>query len=318
MRPLAILCSDLHFSHTAPAARSVEDWYAVQARYIDQLAAIQSKHTQPEDGWPLPVIVAGDIFDRWTPLNSPAELISFLIAKLPDRIFAIPGQHDLPFHEYAARHRSPYWTLAAAQTIFDVPFGYPQYISYAPYDNETDPVLIIHAFPWGHEITPFTGDKKPGEVHLAVVHAYIWGNDFGGYPGAPDEQRVEFYRKKLEGYDAAVFGDNHEGRLISSNIINCGTFLRRKVDERHYRPMIGVLYSDGHIEPHYLDVSADLWLDDAPSSPEKDQAADTSGVVAALKQIGADALDFRSVLYRLMDQQQTTERVRSAVVAVVS
>jgi hypothetical protein len=318
MRPLAILCSDLHFSQTAPAARSAEpDWYAAQGRYIDQLTALQMRCTPPQDGWPLPIVVAGDIFDRWTPMHSPAELINFLIERLPDRMFAIPGQHDLPTHRYEERGRSPYATLAMANKIEDIVAGQPRYIPFAPYNGLDNPALVLHPFPWGHEITPYTGDKKSGEIHLAVVHSYIWTKNCS-YPGAPEEKQAETYRPKLVGYDAAVFGDNHIGFMLGSRIINCGTFMRRKSDEKTYRPMVGILYDDRHIEPHYLDVSADLWLDDAPSRPEEDQAADTSGVIAALRQLGSDALDFRAVLRQLMDQRNTGQRVRGVVASVIS
>lgn len=315
MRPLAILCSDLHFSMQAPAARSAEpSWLGAQGRYIDQIAALQKQHTHPDDSDLLPIVVAGDIFDRWTPMHSPAELINFLIQRLPDRIFAIPGQHDLPTHRYDERHRAPYWTLEQSNTISDLLAGFPRYISNSPYDESK--TLVLHPFPWGHELTPYTGQKKPGEIHLAVVHSYIWQRDCG-YPGAPEDKLAETYRPKLAGYDAAVFGDNHIGFMLGSRIINCGTFMRRKSDEKKYRPMVGILFDDGHIEPHYLDVSADLWLDDAPSKPEEDQAADTSGVIQSLQQLGADALDFRHVLRQLMDTKNTGERVRAVVASIV-
>ena len=304
MRPLAILCSDLHFGHTAPAARSCEDWYAVQKRYLDQLRALQAKNKN------CPIIIAGDLFDKWTSAASPAQLVNFLIAELPDGCFGIPGQHDLPEHRYDGIERTPYWTLVAAGKLTNI---YPD----KPLRIDGD--LIAYGFPWGHELKPCSRPDVPGLnfICLAVVHAYIWGKDFGGYPGAPEDQRVESYLSKLEGYDAAVFGDNHEGRLINSRLINCGTFLRRKSDERQYRPMVGILYEDAHIEAHYLDVSADLWLDDAPSKAKEDQAADTSGIVASLKQLGVDALDFRATVRHLMDQKQTGERVRQVVAGVV-
>ena len=312
MRPLAILCSDLHFSAIAPAARSAEpDWYLAQKRYIDQLKALQKVNGD------CPIIVAGDLYDRWTPVGSPAELINFLLAELPDKMFVIPGQHDLKNHRYETIESTPYWTLVMAGKIINIPPRRDVLQLGFQVLGDSRSGLYAHAFPWGYEVKPYDGPKQTGDIHIAVVHAYIWGKDFGGYPGAPEDRRVESYLSKLEGYDAAVFGDNHEGRLINSRLINCGTFLRRKSDERHYRPMVGILYEDAHIEVHYLDVSADLWLDDAPSKAKEDQAADTSGIVESLRKLGVDALDFRAMVRHLMDQQQTGERVRQVVAGVV-
>lgn len=306
MRALALLVSDLHFSHVAPAARSAEpDWYAAQRRYIKQLRELQMLY-----GGHLmagcPIVIAGDVFDRWSSVNSPAELVNFLLHELPDNCIGIPGQHDLPEHRYDAVTRSPYWTLVSAGAIRNL----------APNNPVKIKNLVLHGFPWGYELAPLSCEKESGEIHLAVIHAYIWNKDVGGYPGAPVEQTVEAYNEKLVGYDAAVFGDNHTS-LLSGKIINPGSFMRRKSDERNHRPMVGILYEDGSLGAHYLDVSADLWLDDALSKSEEDQAADTSGVIESLKKLGADALDFRATLRCLMDRQGTSDRVRGVVDSVL-
>ena len=36
--------------------------------------------------------------------------------------------------------------------------------------------------------------------------------------------------------------------------------MRRKSDEIDYKPQVGLLYSDGTVEPHYLDISKDKHL----------------------------------------------------------
>lgn len=74
MKTIAILCSDLHFSSVPPVARSSEpSWFDAMKRQIDELKRVQEKHH-------CPIIVAGDVFDRW---RETPELVNFLIDNLP-------------------------------------------------------------------------------------------------------------------------------------------------------------------------------------------------------------------------------------------
>ena len=301
--PLAVLASDLHFSHVPPAARSAEpSWYEAQGRYIGQMKKLA-------EGYDVPIIVAGDIFDRWKPVSSPPELVNFLLDTLPT-IYAVPGQHDLPDHSYPERHRSPYGTLVRAGKINDLLPDAPRSIGR----------LIVHGFPWGHSLRPWEHSPPDGYVtRLAVVHAYIWTAGHT-YPDAPADQAAEHYKPKLAGYDAAVFGDNHKGFMLGRRLINCGTFLKRKSDEKSYRPMIGVLWHDTGtvwIEPHYLDTSGDRWIEESSAESVELTALDASGLLASLREAGLDSLDFRSELNREMDARNVSQGVRSMILDAV-
>ena len=194
----ALLLSDIHFCHKPPVARSNEpNWYDAMARYCDQVTIVQEHFGEP------PVIIAGDVFDKWNP---PPELINFVIDKLPERCYGIPGQHDLPNHSYDEIHRSAFWTLVLSGKLTEIP---PDE-SYSIPDSK----VICYPFPWGFPIKP---NKHYGGggcwTHLAVCHSYIWTDDGNGHPEASKDQRTSKYRKKLRGYDCAVFGDNHKGFL---------------------------------------------------------------------------------------------------------
>ena len=300
--PLAVLASDLHFSHVQPVARAEPSWYEAQGRYIKQLS-------DRADDYDAPIIVAGDIFDRWKPVSSPPELINFLLDTLPT-IYAICGQHDCPDHRYDQRHRSPYGTLVRAGKIHDL----------LPDRMTGFGRLCVHGFPWGYPIKPReSGIGDGGTVHLAVVHAYIWTSGHA-YPDAPADQAAEYYKPKLAGYDAAVFGDNHRGFMLGCRLINCGTFMRRKSDEKSYRPMIGVLWHDAGtvwIEPHYLDTSGDRWIEESTAESAKLTALDVSGLIESLQEAGLDSLDFRFELNREMDARNVSAGVRRMILESV-
>lgn len=292
---IAVTASDVHLSHTGPVARAAEpDWYAAMARPLDEIAGLVAKYEAP-------LVVAGDIFDRW---QAPPELINFALDCLPD-CYAVAGQHDTPNHLMSEINRSAYSTLIRAGKIKPLDWHEPTLVR---------PKLMLHGFNWGQPPVPWR--DIDGYTHLAVVHAYIW-KDGCSYPGAAEEQRVGKYRKALKGYHAAVFGDNHKGFVVQGvpTIMNCGTLLRRKLDEIDYRPTVGLLYDDGSIEPHYLDVSKDLFID-APLATREE--LDIQEFVEDLKQLGSDSLDFRAAIHQALDTRDVSSEVRTMVLEALA
>jgi len=196
----AIFVSDIHLSHLAPALRSNEpDWYEAMARPVRELRRLAGKLN-------VPVICAGDVFDKWSP---PAELITFAIQELPE-MYAVPGQHDLKHHSYEDIEKSGYWTLVEAGVIHHLEPGSPQRVNN----------LELYGFPWKHPITPCP--NKNERLKVAVIHAYCWEGQYK-YLNAPESGNVRNF--KLSGYDAAVIGDNHIG-WARGKVCNCGGFMR--------------------------------------------------------------------------------------------
>lgn len=257
---LAVIASDLHLDHKPPIFRSKEpDWYAAQARPLKQIRDLVEKLQTV-------LIIPGDIFNSW---DQPPELISFAIKNLP-RTYAIPGQHDLPFHNYKDRKRSAYQTLVEAGTLIDLEPKKP---------ISTPTSLLLHGFPWEHKITKCPPPMTFG-MHIAIIHSYIWTSSTR-YEGAPKEQRLREYQKKLKGYDAAFFGDNHNGFLAKGKenkcpILNCGSMMVRNSDQVDYKPAVGILYADGTIERHHLDTSKDVYfqMDKIPEIKERNLELD--------------------------------------------
>jgi len=303
-KPIAILCSDLHFSHRPPVARSAEpDWYVAMERQWSQV-----RQAAKDDD--IPVVIAGDIFDNW---KSPPELVNFVIRLFRGlTIYAIPGQHDLPNHVYADLHRSSYGTLIEAGAIENLDPTMDGGIPVGDSDK-----FWLWSFPWGFDVIPSPYEKENGEVKLAVIHKYVWTTERTCYPGAPAEQNLAGLKKQLEGYDAAVFGDNHKGFLTKSgdcDVLNCGGFIPRKSDERNYKPRFGLLFDDGHIDQVMLDTSKDRWIDPEDVSKLIDEPMNLTGLIDEFESLGADALDFAEALIRTMERNGTDADVRAKVV----
>lgn len=292
--PVAIACSDLHLSLTPPACRKDKDWMETQAGYLKQLK-------EAADG--LPILCAGDIFDRW---NTPPELINFALDHLPDGMLCVPGQHDLPYHDIEQVHRSGYGVLVNANKIVD--------LHSTAFNLVSDPYicgnLAISGFGWGQEITPI---KDANDFNIAVVHRYCWipGAE---YPGAPEESRLKALKSQLEGYDVAFFGDNHKGFLASvgdCQVMNCGGFIRRKSDEIPYVPKIGVLYSDGTIKRRPLDTSKDEFH---PIEKERSETPfDMQAFLSNLEGLGEHGLDFREAIKNHLQSEDIDPKTKEII-----
>lgn len=273
---IAYLISDLHLSHRPPLARSGEkDWYEVQKRYLNQIKLTACFKMAP-------IICAGDIFDDgWRSNRCPPELINFAISNLP-RMYAVPGQHDLPHHRLEALKRSAFWTLVEAGVVTYLEPGRPCHI-----EN-----LILHGFPWGVPVVPNTLPPSTWGLHVAVIHQCIWTKRTG-FTGARKEDSYLQTLPKLEGYDVAVFGDNHK-HFRKGKVWNCGGFIRRTIIEKDHNPCMGLLQFDGQIKTSWLNTDKDKFIDTAKAGEELLELTEnfTRGLMDILSLIEEGSVDF--------------------------
>lgn len=301
--PIAILCSDLHLTLLKPAFRDDQDWVATQINYLGQLKVLAA----PQD---LPIICAGDLFDRW---KVEPELIHLALRHFPHRrMFCVPGQHDLPNHRIDQTHRSGYGVLVEASSIQDIA-GKVESVSVTK-GLATSVRLVLHGFGWGQEITPLSmKERADRHIHIAVIHQYCWSSKATSYPGAAPEQKVATFKKALKGYDAAVFGDNHKGFVAKCgecNVINTGGFIRRKSDEVDYKPTVGILMSDGTIVQHFLNTTMDRFHSKVEKREEV--AVNMKEFIDGLEGLGEDGLNFKEAVenhLRTDDVENTVKEI---------
>jgi predicted phosphodiesterase len=305
--PLAALLSDLHLGHRCPIARGEgegEGWYSAQKRAIDQVETIleqlESKHLLTAR---LPIVVAGDIVHRH---NEPAELINFLLENLwwDHVVYAIPGNHDLPHHRIEDVRKSAYWTLVEAGRIWHL-------TKRLNLDG-----LSLHPFQLEQKVKPLPKkERSQGDVHLAVVHRYLWV-DGHTYPDAPQEDKLENVLPSLDGYDAALYGDNHTPFLESHNgitVYNHGLFLRRRADERRLTPSVGILYESGKIVPIPLDTEADVWSDSTKVEGVEAIGLDEDELMEMLRDLGDQIVKFSDALTHYFHRNSVPDRYRARI-----
>lgn len=302
---VAIAISDLHLSHKPPVARSEEvNWYRTQASYLNQI-----KRLAGQGGFfpsNIPILCPGDIFDDgWRPHKCPPELVNFAIRNLPDNIYAVPGQHDLPHHRYEDIKKSAFWTLMEAGKIKLV--------------DPENPVVLeefsirLHGLPWSFEITPLR-DPCDFYLEIALIHSYLW-IDGKSYPGAQEEKKLGATRKNLKGYDVCLFGDNHIPFMVTRDnqtIVNCGSLLRRSIDQINHKPCAYKIYSTGRVEKHFLDTTKDRLID--TRKHHNVENIDISKFLDDLRDIKEHSISFEEAVFRYLENKKISEEVKRIII----
>lgn len=302
-RVCLIVCSDLHLSHKAPVFRSDEpNWYEAQKRTLHQLDYFQ------RNSGGCPIIIAGDIFDKW---NSPAELINFAMEYLPENTFAIPGQHDLPYHDYSSIERSAYWTLHCSGAIKNLHPAKCQILdSYYPFR--------VHSYPWGYPLVPNPSKNEEG-FDVAVVHQYVWCNKHG-YPSAPKQAHAINLKEVASTYDVCIFGDNHNPFVIQDSkhiIVNNGTMMCRKSDEIKYKPGFTVILDDGNVDRILFDTTQDVYLDPIKVIQQIEESElGLDSFFDELQSMETIGFDFQDVLARYLAEKKLGRRTRQILMEI--
>jgi hypothetical protein len=294
-KEIAILCSDLHLSLQAPACRADKDWLTVQADYLHQL----KRRAGGNDLKPaLPVICAGDIFDRW---NAPPELIRFALCHLPNGMICVAGQHDLPNHSHSEMHRSAYGVLVEAEKIRDISFSKEPWIAEH---------FIAYGFGWNQKIELNEPLSREGSVNLAVIHRYVSFDAATAYVGADESTRLN-RMPELKSFDAVLLGDNHIPWCWRRCFFNHGTFIRRKSDEIHLEPAMGILHSDGTITRELYDTSKDRFHENAK---ERETVSDTMRqFIEGLEGLGEHGLNFRTAVKHHLESNKLPDETKRII-----
>ena len=293
-QPLAVLCSDLHLRETAPSSRAEKDWYAVMEAQLASLA-------HAAEALEVPIICAGDVFDKWNPS---ASLVRFAMEFLP-QMYAIPGQHDLRYHDYTQRYEGAYGCLVAANIIRDL---YPNAWATISGGNQ----LSVWAMPWGRWEPPTT-PAPMDTLGLGVLHKYAWCNEANKHPMADETSKIE---KVYPNMDALLIGDNHVSWSLK-NVLNHGGFIAQNSDQKQHIPKFGVLFATDEgavIRTYPYNTPEPQWVETwQPQSSDQKIAGEVITELENLEQTGDSFMD------RLKARVETVENpaVRSKLTTIL-
>lgn len=289
---VAIFCADIHISERAPVCRSGEsDWMVAQARYLGELQRLSKWYDAP-------IVCAGDLFHKPKPS---VELVNWTHDHLPDRFYAIPGNHDLPGHRMDQIDKSGFGALLR--------MGKLQHIGIKRVSGNA----IFYGNPLGGSMECPGGIHLPDYIRVLVTHEYVHTASTG-YPGAGEPLTVDSDR--FVGWDLVVCGDNHIPFTMKlkngTTVVNCGCLFVRTVNDFTHGQYAWLLHHDGTVTPRGI-AAGGL---DAPygRSASKELTAQSQEIIAFVDQLSdlrKAALDFREAIMNAL--RGVPEPVKEAV-----
>ena len=291
---IAILCSDIHLSDKCPVARSMDaDWFLAMKESLGELSQLQREND-------CPVLFAGDLFDKW---KSSPRLINFALVNLPNEMYCIPGQHDLPMHNLDSIEDGAYWTLVEAGKICDLSFGSK---------SHHFPSFSVYGFPWGKKIESLFEKEQQKTLKVCLVHQYVW-KEGCSFPGVSNDSNVKNAAQEVRNYDVAVFGDNHKGfidRRKGRTLLNCGSFMKRAADQVKYHPRVGLLLADGTVKQYRLKTKQQV---SRKHLKKKKEQMDLSEVLNEVKGLQNSDLDFRVAVLRYLEDKKVDSLTKKCI-----
>lgn len=228
-KPIAIFCGSINLSLTPPALRRNEpNWLSAMARPLDEIKEISENLN-------VPIFCAGGIFNYW---KAEPELISFAMEHI-SFMYAIPGKNDIPFDNIDYMERSAFHTLENAGIIISLD-------RYCAIDGGN---YIVVNFPCEKGFDP---PKIKGITSIALINTYRWIKQLSELKNP----HINPYKEYLSYCEFSIFGDNNIPFCNINNkyaTFNCGSLIRREIDEVNHRPKIGILTDKHKIISHELD-----------------------------------------------------------------
>lgn len=289
---VAAFGADFHFWPNPPIYRSAEeDWYAAMDRPLRELRRLLKKNN-------IPFFVAGDAFEAEDP---DFELANWLMDKLPEKTFAIPGQHDLNYHNLDLIKKTAFWNLVMSGTIG---YLYPEESHRFEVKGK---VLQVQSKPWGFEIEKLEKEED-ADIFIYLAHQYVFKDRETCYSQVSEDKNVSHLKKLLKQVDVAVFGDNHipfSATVGKTQILNCGTLLRRKVDERKIKTGVWLLFDDLSVERYEFDQSKDVFLEmNLKQDLTKEEEKFAAELLKELEELDTISVSFQEEILRYMEKEK--------------
>ena len=292
--PLFLACADIHLCETAPSFRSEEpDWFAAQARQLEWLGSMMKKYD-------VPLIIAGDVFDK---AQGSTRLVNFIADHMPHAL-SCPGNHDLPYHSLDRIDISSYGSLLRMGKLEGIGGVHTMDIHGTR--------VSFTLFPFGEPLHPCETDA---DVNVAVIHHFVWTAPSAMEKIMPDCE-LNMLLKQMPGFDYYIFGDNHEPFFVD-NVINCGSFFRRKKGDDSYQPTVPLVYAD-HVQFLPVPVHEDI----VTTAETKEQKAEAKHnfeqFFQSLKEAEKLSCDISTLVQEELIKQKLSPEVKDAITRITS
>ena len=315
VRPVALALGDVHLRSDRPECRT-DEWWPTFCRKLDWLQALHLDLSR-DAGYRVPVLGPGDLFHRW---NSPPEVITAAIERLPGPLILVPGQHDLPQHSLPLLIKSALRTFLVARPDAHLLIG-----GDAAQVGEGGCGMATRVIGWGWD----AGDAWPPPIPpmkdaftIILTHRLI-RNPGDGLPrdaGGTDAART---LAAAPGADAVVSGDNH-ARFLAQRcgrwLINAGGFVRCSTAQLSHRPAVAILWrtAEGGLDVEWREVPIEdgvISVDHVERAAAHEERVRAFAEALAAPVDGGEAteLDFERLAQLMMRRSGLTDEARAVV-----
>ena len=221
-----IITADWHIRDDKPRCRKDTDWYETQRKKIKWVVDLSNSEK-------CSIIVAGDILHRGTNSQLLENMLLEELRRAEYDIFAIPGNHDLPYHSMKQMHKSTFKVLLNAGVLMFIP---------------TNKVDNVHFFGFDENI--------PRDIHadILVLHTLVLPNGAAmPFIEAPTAQEL---LSRYPNAKTIITGDNHTPFIAKDKermLINPGSLIRQTADQIEHEPRV-YIYENGNVSAAYLPV----------------------------------------------------------------
>jgi len=280
-----IVTADWHLRKTVPRCRTEteEEWLEFQTYLVEDILGECSKKGAD-------LIIAGDIFDRANPgtgfVNHFSQLFQSytLFSK-----FAIPGNHDLPYHDINLVNESGFGTL------------------------EIHKVISTHSNKFS--LIPFNFIMDP-KLNLAVCHQLCFEKQ------APPNVNAITAKDLLKKYPKTqwiVAGDNHHGfhyKDGNRHVIVPGSIFISAVDQIRYKPKIYYINTETElVEPIYL-RNDESKLTSEYLEDEKKRDSRIDNFIESIRAKGKVSFSFGDNLEKKLNQKTISPEIKKIIIGI--
>jgi len=194
----------------------------MQERKLKFLVDIANEHE-------VPLLIAGDIFHQAKSSPWLERMVIEELGKVKEKVYLVPGQHDLPNHRIDKINESSLGVLESAG-IVDILSDDPVLI---------DENLLLYGCGWNQDIPEPEDDfcRKILIIHKLIV------KDNPPFPGDTSPNAEEMIEMAF-GFNLIISGDNHQSFMIEKKgkiLLNPGAIKRDRIDQWDYKPAVFLL-----------------------------------------------------------------------------
>lgn len=271
--------SDFHFSDVRPRCR-VDNWYETQRLKAEWVV-------QQINEYKAPLFVAGDFFDTGKVSPYLTSMLINIFSKAEYPIYAVAGNHEMPYHNINHLSESSYNVLMEAGVIKTIEDDDIHCYNFNEEIGQHEGMCMAHISVYEKEVPPFMPDAHTARDLLESYPYKIW----------------------ITGDIHTRFHVVHDGKIL----LNPGGLLRIEATKKNMQT--GLMYYDSeNMELEYLDAPIivdavqDEYLQDLHEREER-----MSAYVIKMKSSKHIHLDYKKNMTEKLRLNKTKQEVATII-----